>query len=394
MRRDIIIIGAGPAGLAAASAAARHGKRVLILEKSQRVATKLLLAGGGKGNITNKRVSPADYMGETPDFPAYALDRCTPEMVCRALEKANIPLEECDHGRIFCKTSAKDVLRLLLSRLPKHLCRLETGAAVARVETGPDGFAVTCGDAAYKAPRLIAASGGPAWPQCGADDSGLRLMRLLGHRIAPPRPVLCPLVMPPDWPLAGLAGVSLPVRVACGAPGAPAFTDALLFTHKGVSGPAALQISCYWRKGIDVTIDFLPKTSAEKILDAATGKATPRSLFSGLLPDRLLAALIPPDVAARRAAELSRKQRAALADALHNHVVRPSRNEGLSKAEATAGGVDAKEADPFTMESRIVPGLFFCGEILDVTGRLGGYNLHWAWASGLVAGEAAAAPDV
>jgi len=200
--------------------------------------------------------------------------------------------------------------------------------------------------------------------------------------------------MPPEWPLAGLAGISLPVRISCAAPESPVFEDALLFTHKGVSGPAVLQISCWWSKGTAVCIDFLPGEDAAALLDRATGKATPLSVLARRLPERLAAALLPVDTATRRVAELSRAQRTAVADALRRHTVTPSRNEGLAKAEAAAGGVDTREVDPFTMQSRLVPGLFFCGEMLDVTGRLGGYNLHWAWASGTVAGEAAARPGI
>ncbi|MDL2210169.1 aminoacetone oxidase family FAD-binding enzyme [Desulfovibrio sp. OttesenSCG-928-O18] len=390
MERDIIIMGAGPAGLTAAIHACRAGKRVLVLDKAGRAGTKLLLAGGGKGNVTNRHVETTDYIGGETDFAGYALSRVTPEAVLRQLEEAGIPLEEREHGRIFCTTSARAVLNLLLAQLPPERCRIAPENPVTGITATGGVFAVTCENTTYRAPRLVAATGSPAWPQCGADDSGLRLIRALGHRIVPPRPVLAPLVMPPQWPLAGLAGISLPVRIRCDTPQSPLFEDALLFTHKGISGPAALQASCWWSKGSAVHIDFLPGEDAEKLLDRGTGKATPQSVLARRLPERLTAALLPAETATRRVAELSRKQRTAIADAVHRHSVIPLRTEGLTKAEAAAGGVDTREVDPFTMHSRLVPGLFFCGEILDVTGRLGGYNLHWAWASGTVAGESAA----
>ncbi len=390
MRYDTIILGAGPAGLTAARSAARAGKRVLVLDKASRPGAKLLLAGGGKGNLTNRHVGITDYVGGNPAFAAHALDRVSPDAVCAWLRDAKIPLEERDHGRIFGTVSAGKLLEALLARLPEDRCTVRSGVPVGAIRHENGEFILaSSGDAAFRARRLVMATGSPAWPQCGADGSGLRLAGELGHRIAPVRPVLVPFVMPPEWVLNGLTGISLPVRITCDAPHAPAFTDSLLFTHKGLSGPAVLQISCWWRKGASLTIDFLPEEDAAALLDASTGKATAWSVLSRRLPDRLVAALCDPATGKRRVAELSRKQRDAIAAGIHRHTVTPLRTEGLAKAEAAAGGVDTAEVDPLTMQSRRVPGLFFCGEILDVTGRLGGYNLHWAWASGTVAGEGA-----
>ncbi len=382
---DAIILGAGPAGLTAAAVASMRGKRILLLDKSARPGAKLLLAGGGKGNVTNRSVTPADYVGENPGFTGPALAAFTPDMLLRRLAQAGIAVEEREYGQIFCTTSAKAVLDMLLRAASG--CRIEKGITVDRVETGKDGFTLHCGDGVFHAPKLALATGGPAWPQCGADDSGLRLTHSLGHRIVPVRPVLAPLVLPPESPLVGLAGISVPVTIRCDVTGAPAFTTPLLFTHKGISGPAVLQLSCWWRKGSALSIDFLPGQDAAALLDAASGKSTPLSLFCRLLPERLCRALLPPELADRRAAELSRASRTRLAACLHAHTETPLRSEGLQRAEASAGGVDTAEVDPQSMESRIVPGLFFCGEVLDVAGRLGGYNLHWAWASGEAAGK-------
>ena len=387
MRFDLIVVGAGPAGLTAAITAARTKKKVLVLDRASRPGAKLLLAGGGKGNVTNRRVAHTDYIGKNPAFARNVLTRLAPEAVCEDLERAGILLEERDHGRVFCRTSAKAILDLLLNRLSENTGRLVTEAAVDGVTMCDGTFSVSTSKGSFHAPRLIAATGGPAWPQCGADDSGLRLARSLGHRIVPPRPILVPLIMPPAWPMAGLAGVSLPVLIACG--DSPVFDDDLLFTHKGISGPAALRVSAYWRKDLPLSINFLPACDVESLLDAAKGKATPQSVLSRLLPDRLAAVLPDKELATRRVAEISRGQRIALAQAVHNHTVTPLRTEGFAKAEASAGGVETAEVTPSTLESRIVPGLFFCGEILDIAGDLGGYNLHWAWSSGFVAGEAA-----
>lgn len=384
---DVVILGAGPAGLTAAAAASRRGLSVLLLDKNVGPGKKLLLTGGGKANVTNRSVSPADYVGENPAFTRAALQRFTPEMMLRRLADEGINVEEREYGRIFCKNSARAVLEMLLRNAGK--CRLVGENAVERIEAGPEGFALFSAAAAYRGRKLILATGSPAWPSCGADDSGLLLAHALGHRIVPVRPVLAPLLLPPDSPLSGLAGISAEVAISCDVPDSPSFTMPLLFTHNGISGPAILQISCWWRKGSSVILDFLPGLNAARLIDGATGKSTPHSLFSRLLPDRLCRALLPPSSADRRIAELSRRDRDILAAGLTAHRVTPLRSAGLHKAEAAAGGVDTGEVNALTMESLRVPGLFFCGEALDVAGRLGGYNLHWAWASGELAGSRA-----
>jgi len=387
LRYDTIILGAGPAGLTAARYASQNGARVLILDKAPSPGIKLLLAGGGKGNLTNRHVGVSDYTGEDPSFATHALEIVPPERVLAEFREAKIPLEEREHGRIFGKTSARAILDLLLANLPKPQCTLLFDTGVTGIRHAGGVFTLSSNKNTFQASRCILATGSSAWPQCGADDSGLRLARVLGHRIIPPRPVLVPFVMPQSWPLADLSGISLPVQLTCDMPGSPVFTDSLLFTHKGVSGPAALQISCWWRKGTPLHIDFLPNDDVAARLDAASGKATPASTLSRLIPERLLTALLDPAIAGRRVAELSRKQRNSIADAIHRHSVIPLRTEGMAKAEAASGGVDVAGVDPFTMQSYLLPGLFFCGEILDITGRLGGYNLHWAWASGTLAGS-------
>ena len=387
---DLIVLGAGPAGLTAAGAAAARGRRVLILEKAPRPAGKLLLSGGGKGNVTNRSVRAADYVSEGPvDFAAPALEHFTPDMLLRRLAEVGIAVEEREHSRIFCAYSAKDILDMLLAALPAECCRLACNCAITNINFERGFFFVRTDECVFAAPKLIVATGSAAWPQCGADDSGLQFLRKLGHRIVPARPVLAPFVLPPDSPFADLAGISVLARVGCFAPDAPEFTEPILFTHKGVSGPAILQISCYWRKGDALKLDFLPQGDLAVLLNQATGKATPQSILNNFLPDRLCRALLPEHTATRRAAELSRKDRALTAQAVHNYSIIPLRTEGLARAEAAAGGVDTSEVDPGTMESKLIPGLFLCGEVLDITGRLGGYNLHWAWASGDLAGKAA-----
>ena len=241
---DIIVLGAGPAGLTAAGAATGLGRRVLILEKARQPAGKLLLSGGGKGNVTNRSVGVADYVSAGPvSFAAAALKQFTPDMLLRRLAEADIAVEEREQGRIFCTRSAKDTLDMLCAALPVERCRLQCNCAVTGINFERGLFFVRVGERVFMAPKLIAATGSPAWPCCGADDSGLQFLRKLGHRIVPPRPVLVPFVLPPDSPFAELAGISVLARVGCSAPGAPQFTEPVLFTHKGVSGPAILQIT-------------------------------------------------------------------------------------------------------------------------------------------------------
>ena len=388
---DILVIGGGAAGLFFAREAGKRGGRVLVLEKQERLAKKLLMAGGGKANFGNRTVAESDYIGDAPGFIRFALKAFGPEKFPGMLKERGIPIEEREQGRLFCRETAGDILDMLRTECRDAGVRILTGHGVDGVSRRAEGgFLVRSGGKGFLARRLVLASGSPAWPASGADDSGLRLARGLGHRIIPPRPVLTPLILAQDSSFADLAGISVPVRIACDMPGTPEFEDALLFTHKGLSGPAVLQISCYWRKGAELRINFLPDADATALLDAPeSGKATPKSLLARHLPERLVLALLPPALCGRKCAELSRAQRAAVHAAIHAHRVTPLRTPGMAQAEACAGGVDTAGVDPRRMESRLVPGLFFCGEILDVAGRLGGYNLHWAWASAHLAARSA-----
>lgn len=392
---DAVILGAGAAGLMCAVTAGRRGFRCVLLDHGPVAGRKIRIAGGGKGNVTNLCITSGRYVSEHPRFPESVLRRCPPSVVLDMLADFGIPWEEREHGRIFCTVPAARLVDALSHQIAATGSELLTGRAIGDVEHADGHFNVRTSHGSVSAPRLIIATGSPAWPDAGATDGGMRLARRFGHRIVPPRPVLTPFVLPAAWPLHGLAGISLPTRVHTeGMP--PLETDALLFTHKGMSGPALLQASCFWRPGRALTIDFLPGTSVRDILaDPANGKASAAGLLKKRLPARLAERLLrqaPEGAAGRKAAELDKTERTALARLVHRHEVLPCRTLGMARAEAAAGGVDTRDVNPKNLESRLVPGLFLAGEVLDVTGLLGGYNLHWAWACGKTVGEAFRTP--
>lgn len=415
---DVLILGAGASGLFCAMTAAARGRRVTLVDHARATGRKVRIAGGGKCNFTNMEMHARHYVGGNPHFPKSALARLTPWDMVSLLSEHSIAWEEREHGQLFCLRSADDVADLLEARCRAAGCRFLLGQRVDGVEHDGEAFVVTVapaqaagGDAdggvyanansgthagtegaspktiRLRAAALVVATGSAAWPQIGATDIGHRIARQFGHAVAPSRPVLVPLVMDPQWPLHGLAGIALPARVTTGG---ASFTLPLLFTHRGISGPAALQASCYWQPGEPVEIDFLPGANLDDLLRAPEhGKLLVRTLLGRLFPDRLAERLVPPDLAGRKNAELSRSARAALHGAVHAHAAVPTGTEGMRKAEAATGGVRVDQISSRSMESALRPGLFFTGEVLDVTGQLGGYNLHWAWASGKAAGEVA-----
>lgn len=436
MPADVLVLGAGAAGLLCAVTAARQGARVALVDLAARPGRKIAISGGGKCNFTNRRVSVDNYVGMQPDFCTPALRGWQPEDMLAWCAAHGIAWEERDHGRLFGLNSAERLIDALVDDCTQAgvqwhcLCRIEgltppfateeqgTGtvqeaAGLFRahcVQLDPAGQEV---ETVYlTAPRVVLALGSPAWAACGATDTGLKLAKALGHGICPLRPVLVPLNMPQDWPLRDLAGISASVEItvdtaagstegtgATGSKGAKggkadarSFKDALLFTHQGISGPATLLASCHWKTGQILHLNFLPENSFADLLDAPEcGKLFVKNLLARHLPQRLAEALIPAELAQRKVAELSRKQRNLLAQCVHDHQVIPTGTAGLRKAEAAAGGVQVADIDPHSLQSRKVPGLYFAGEMLDIAGHLGGYNLHWAFASGILAGKSAGA---
>lgn len=404
---DVIVLGAGAAGLLCALTAARRGLRAAIADHQSRAGRKLALAGGGMGNVTNRNLDERHYVGADLSPCRAAFRRYGPDAVLALLAELGIPWEERGFGQIFCLRPAREMadglerlgreagVAFYLGRRVDDIERVSlntAGAGGAKNRDGAEGlFRLRAGADRLSAPQLVIATGGPARPQAGATDFGARLAARWGHPVTPFRPALTPLIMPDDWPLRGLEGISVNARIGVlPADGAesrpeprhdPCGARPLLFTHQGLSGPAALVASCLWRPGETIRVDFLPDSPvADWLHDPAHGGLLVRALLARRLPGRLADRLCPPDLARRKAAEVGKKDALRLAEAVHRHHVIPRGLGGMRKAEAARGGVRVDSLDAH-LQSRLVPGLFFCGEVLDITGLLGGYNLHWAFAS-------------
>ena len=388
-RFDVLVIGGGAAGLLCAIEAGKRGRRVLVLERNAEVGRKILISGGGRCNFTNLGTSPERFLSENPDFCRSALARYTPADFVRLLERHAVRFHEKKLGQLFCEGSARQVVEVLLAEAREAGVRIETGVAIERVGTGAE-FRVTTGRGERRSRALVVATGGLSIPKLGATDFALRLAAQLGLAVTETRPGLVPLRMAGEE-LAfcvGLAGASLRSETRAGA--GPGFRESLLFTHRGVSGPAVLQASSYWRPGQPLTVDLLPGESAAALLTEARarGQGLVR-LLEQRQPRRFAQAFAARHAPPRPLAELRREELEALARQLHAWRLAPSETEGFGKAEVTVGGIDTRELSSRSMECRRVPGLYFIGEAVDVTGWLGGYNFQWAWASGFAAGQVA-----
>ena len=382
---DVVILGAGAAGLMCAIEAGKHGRRVAVLERSERIGKKILISGGGRCNFTNLDCRPENFLSANPNFCKSALARYKPLDFVALVEKHGIPYHEKTQGQLFCDRSAQDIVALLVAECANAGVQIFTGMQVREVRHD-NGFQVAAGDAEYSAPALVVATGGLSIPKSGATSFGYDLARQFGLAIRECRPGLVPLSFAENdrraW--CDLAGVSARVVASCGA---QSFRESMLITHRGLSGPAILQASSYWKKSKPLVIDLVPDREWTAPLRRPSGRrdlAAARNTLRELLPQRLADRwldLHPPEDWTNRSLD-------ALEQELHRWKITPAGTEGYEKAEVTAGGVDTEELSGKTMESRKVPGLFFIGEVVDVTGHLGGFNFQWAWASGFCAGQA------
>lgn len=377
-------MGAGAAGLMCAKIASERGRSVALVDHGAAPGRKISISGGGRANFTNLHMHSGHFCCDTPAFCEPALESFPPERIQSFLAQHGLAWEERNHGQLFGVEKAGTLVDALVRDCTRAHCRFFLERRVVGVARKEPGFAVDLGEQVLRAPSLVLATGSPAWPQVGATGAGAQWARALGHSVQPFRPALAPLRMPSSWPLHGLAGISLPATLRINT---YSRTDDLLFTHDGMSGPAALHASCHWQPGSILSVDFLPEKDFGLLLDAPEhGKQLPRTLLSRHMPQRLADALLPQELARRKTAELSRAARTSLRQAVHAHTVVPDGTAGMRRAEAAVGGVQTAHMNAWSMESLLVPRLYIIGELLNVTGQLGGYNLHWAWASGHLAG--------
>lgn len=390
MTYDAIILGAGGAGLFCAMTAGRRGRRVLVIDHAKKPAEKIRISGGGRCNFTNIHTSGKNFLSDNPRFCLSALAGFKPADFIALVEAHGIAWHEKTLGQLFCDGSSQQIIDMLLAECAKAGVTISLETEIRSVVKGEAGFTVETSKGHFAAPALVVATGGKSIPKMGATGLAYDIARQFGLRIVTPRPALVPFTFGPELreALEGLSGVSVDAVVSHGK---TRFAEALLFTHRGLSGPAILQISSYWREGDEIVIDMAPGRDVLAELKEAR-KATPKQEIATALA-RILPKSLAENVARRagvegRLADLSDKKLEAAANLVNRWRVKPSGTEGYRTAEVTAGGVDTRDLSSQTMEARNVPGLYFIGEGVDVTGHLGGFNFQWAWASGFAAGRA------
>jgi predicted Rossmann fold flavoprotein len=385
---DVIVLGAGAAGLMCAAVAGARDKRVLVLEQSRQPAEKIRISGGGRCNFTNLHTSPANFLSDNPSFCRSALSSYTQRDFIALVERYGIAWHEKTRGQLFCDGSSRQIIDMLLEECRKARAQWRLGVRISAVAKSGSGFAVVTDHGEFRCRSLVVATGGPSIPKMGSSGFGYKIAEQFGLAIVPPRAALVPLTF--DAALLAqfgdLTGVSVDAIVSCGK---TRFDEALLFTHRGLSGPAILQISSYWREGHDIVVDMAPGIDVLAALKKWRGDHPRQEMataLAGLLPKRLASIIAGTVAGPPRLADFSDKLLANAAAAIQQWRVRPNGTEGYRTAEVTLGGVGTTGLSSKTFEARSVPGLYFIGEVVDVTGHLGGFNFQWAWSSGHAAG--------
>jgi predicted Rossmann fold flavoprotein len=382
MKADVIIIGAGASGLMCAAACGKRGRSVAVLDHSEQVGRKILISGGGRCNFTNHHVAAEHYLSSNPPFCRSALARFTPRDFLALVEQHNIRYYEKEAGQLFCQTSSRAILTMLLKECDKAGAQILPKHRVTQIEkTGL--FSVTTDRGTFTPQSLVIATGGLSYANLGATDMGHRIAKQFGLKIVPPKPGLVPLTLQADdqQSIRDLAGISLDAVVSCNS---KPYRGNILFTHRGLSGPAILQASSFWTPGERIVIDLLPDIDIHAVFqEKRSSKMEMQNLLAAYFPKRFAQVWCELYITARPLNQYSEKDLRVIAGMLHAWKLAPGGTEGYRVAEVTAGGVDTRELSSKTMEARAVPGLYF----VDVTGELGGYNLHWAWASGHAAGQ-------
>lgn len=392
---DVAVIGAGAAGMMCAAVAGQQGLRVVLIDHADRLAEKIRISGGGRCNFTNRDASPANYLSANPHFCKSALSRYTPQDFLDLLKKHKIGYHEKHKGQLFCDNSAEDIIAMLQAECETGNVTWQMPCQVNSVGKEEGKFRLDTSHGEIVADNVVVATGGLSIPKIGATDFAYRLAKQFGLKIIETRPALVPLTFDPvTWEVfSGLSGLAIPVTVETGSKKERGvFQEDLLFTHRGLSGPAILQISSYWKPGTPLVMDLLPGMDvAQTLID---GKKTVKkdlvNILSQWMPTRLAEGwLTVQDIAPSfKLADMPDKQLRALGQSLNHWEIKPGGSEGYRKAEVTLGGVDTRELSQQSMMSNKVPGLYFIGESVDVTGWLGGYNFQWAWASAVAAGKA------
>lgn len=385
---DVVVIGGGAAGLMCASIAGQRGRACAVLEQNERVGKKILISGGGRCNFTNLYTDASNFLSRNVHFCKSALSRYTPYHFIELLNKYSIPFHEKTLGQQFCDHSAQDIVDVLLAECKKGGVKIKTNTPARAIQSQGDGFLVSTPNNTYRCESLVIATGGLSFPRLGASDYGLGIAKQFDIPLTPIHPALVPFTMSAQWreKHEHLSGLSIPARVHCID---TTFEESILFTHKGFSGPAILQISSYWQAGQPIVIDLLPSHKLTDILhQAQSPKLMTKNLLTPYLPKRFINHLCADYPQLNKTlAELSNQGIEELHQAIHQYTFTPAGTEGYKKAEVTLGGVDTHALSSKTMASLSHPNLFFIGEVVDVTGHLGGFNFQWAWASGYCAGQ-------
>ncbi|HMS34315.1 MAG TPA: NAD(P)/FAD-dependent oxidoreductase [Ignavibacteria bacterium] len=384
--KDVIVIGAGAAGLMCAAEAGKRGRSVLVLEHSDKAGKKILISGGGRCNFTNRNVSSDNFISGNPHFSKSALAGYTPDDFISLVEKYKIPFHEKKLGQLFCNTSSREILSLLKSECSKTNTEIFTGCNVNNISgTGP--FKIETSAGSFNAVSVVTATGGISIPQMGATDLGYRIAEQYGLKLTDIKPALVPLTLNKEdcRTFGALSGISVDAEVSCSG---ISFRENILFTHKGLSGPAILQISSYWNSGEYIRINLLPENNLQELLlENSKSRIELINFISNFFPKRFAEIFCAKYFISKPLNQYSKKELCNIAEMIHYWKILPSGTEGFDKAEVTLGGIDTNELSSKTMESKNVKGLYFIGEVVDVTGWLGGYNFQWAWSSGFAAGQ-------
>ena len=388
---DIVVVGAGAAGMLATVEAGKRGRSVLVVDHAKAPGEKIRISGGGRCNFTNINTRPDRFISSNPKFAVSALARYTPQHFIDLVKSYGIAFHEKTLGQLFCDGSSLQIVSLLTAEMRKAGAVLELATAIEAVDRDEAGFRVRLSSGEVACQSLIVATGGKSIPKMGATGLGYKIAEQFGLKLTDIRPALVPLTFEPRMleRLAPLSGIAVDSVVSANG---KSFREAMLFTHRGLSGPSILQVSSYWREGDAIAVNLLPDVDVTGQLRAArdaSPKLELQTVLSELLPKRLARTMADEIAIAGRIGDFSDKKIAAAAAKLTAWTIKPTGSEGYRTAEVTLGGVDTSGLNSATMEARAVPGLYFIGEVVDVTGWLGGYNFQWAWASGWAAGQAA-----